>query len=114
MHELAITESLVRIISDQAGTSEFTKVNKVRIEIGRLSTLEPESVEFCFDVVSKGTVAEGAKLEILRQDGTADCLACGRSVSGIQGFGSACDGCGSANLRITGGNSILVRDLEVE
>ncbi len=66
MHELGITRNLVAIVSDAA---QGRRVNKVWLEIGALSALMPDAVRFCFDVVSKGTVLEGATLEIIALPG---------------------------------------------
>lgn len=62
MHELGITRNLVAIVSEAA---HGRRVRKVWLEIGERSALLPDSVRFCFDVVSQGTVLEGATLEIV-------------------------------------------------
>jgi hydrogenase nickel incorporation protein HypA/HybF len=62
VHELGITRNLVAIVSEAA---HGRRVRKVWLEIGQRSALLPDSVRFCFDVVSQGTVLEGATLEIV-------------------------------------------------
>jgi len=62
MHELGITRNLVAIVSDAA---QGRRVRRVWLEIGAKSALLPDAVRFCFDVVSQGTVLEGAALEIV-------------------------------------------------
>lgn len=66
MHELGITRNLVAIVSDAA---QGRRVRKVWLEIGQQSALLPDAVRFCFDVVSRGTVLEGAALEIVALPG---------------------------------------------
>jgi hydrogenase nickel incorporation protein HypA/HybF len=66
MHELALTREIVDIVCKAANDR---RVHKVTLEIGRLSCVMPESIEFCFDVVARGTLAEGAHLEIRQTDG---------------------------------------------
>ena len=114
MHELAITERLIRVIVEKARSSAFTKVEKVRLEVGCLSSIEPDSVEFCFDIVAKGTIVEGAQLEIIRKLGTADCLDCGKTASGLERFGELCPDCGGCQLRVTSGTEVFIRDMEVQ
>ena len=41
------------------------KVNRVVLEIGKLSAVLPDAVRFCFELCSEGTVVEGAELEII-------------------------------------------------
>jgi hydrogenase nickel incorporation protein HypA/HybF len=66
MHELALTHEIVAIVCKAA---DHSRVHKVTLEIGRLSCVMPEAIEFCFEAVAQGTVAEGARLEIRRSDG---------------------------------------------
>jgi hydrogenase nickel incorporation protein HypA/HybF len=66
MHELSIARNIVAIVAEAAGSRP---VRRVTLEIGRFSCVLPESLEFCFDAVARGTALEGAVLEIRRLDG---------------------------------------------
>lgn len=66
MHELALTREIVAIV---CGAADNRRVHKVTLEIGRLSGVMPEAIEFCFEAVAQGTLAEGARLDIQRTDG---------------------------------------------
>ena len=66
MHELSITRSVVAIVSEHAAGQ---RVMRVRLEIGRLSSVMPEAIRFCFDVCARGTALEGAELEIVELAG---------------------------------------------
>jgi hydrogenase nickel incorporation protein HypA/HybF len=61
MHELSLTREIVAII---CAAAHERRVHKVTLEIGRLSCLAPEAIEFCFAAVAQGTLAEGALLDI--------------------------------------------------
>ncbi len=67
MHELSITRNIVAIVAEAA---EGRRVRQVTLEIGKLAGVEPDAIAFCFDVVAKGTVLDGARLEILRLSGS--------------------------------------------
>ena len=69
MHEMSLCESILRIIEKQAEKEKFKCVLKVRVLIGEYSGASEESMAFCFPFVTKGTVAEGAKLEFVRTKG---------------------------------------------
>jgi hydrogenase nickel incorporation protein HypA/HybF len=66
MHELALTYEIVDIVCKAANDR---RVHKVTLDIGRLSGVMADAIEFCFDVVARGTLAEGARLEIRQPDG---------------------------------------------
>ena len=66
MHELALTHEIVAIVCQAAGER---RVHRVTLEIGELSCAAPESITFCFDVIARGTCAEGARLDIRRTEG---------------------------------------------
>jgi len=68
MHELGITRNVVAICSEHANGAA---VRRVTLEIGRLAAILPESVRFCFDICTQGTLLEGARLEIIESAGAA-------------------------------------------
>lgn len=113
MHEMSLCESILGIIEDEAKQQGFSRVRRVRLEIGRLSGAESDAMRFGFDVVTRGTLAEDAELEIIELPGTAWCLPCGKAVEVEQRY-SACPECGSFQLQVTGGDEMRIKDLEVE
>ena len=69
MHEMSLCESIVRIVEKQAHKECACRVVKVRVALGAQSCASEESLSFCFPIVAKGTLAEGAALEFIRTDG---------------------------------------------
>ena len=57
MHEMSITQGIIDICEKHAGGR---RVLSVDVEIGELSSVVPEAVEFCFEACSQGTLLEGA------------------------------------------------------
>ncbi|WP_424360299.1 hydrogenase maturation nickel metallochaperone HypA [Methylocystis parvus] len=113
MHEMALTESIVDIVSEEARKQGFGKVRVVRLQVGAMAHVEPEALRFCFDAVSRGTVAEGATLDIVRAPGEGWCLDCGKTVALQERFG-ACPECGGSNVRMTSGDELRIEELEVD
>ena len=113
MHELSLAAEVMRIIEDAALRDGFRRVRTVRLEIGALSSVEPEAMSFCFDSVAMQSVAEGAKLEIVSTRGVAWCASCAETVA-IGAVGEACPRCGGYRLQVTGGDQMRVKELEVE
>ncbi len=112
MHEMSLAEGVLQIIEDAAQVQHFSHVKTVWLEIGRLAGVEVEAMRFCFDAVTRDTIAHEAKLEIEQIPGQAWCMACARTVE-VQTLYDVCPECGSHELRITGGNEMRVRELEV-
>lgn len=113
MHEMSLAESVLQIIEESARTQHFQQVRGVVLEIGKLAVVEPEAMRFCFDAVMRGTLAEGAALQIIETAGVGRCLACGATVEMEEPYG-LCSSCGSPRLQITAGNKMRVKDLTVE
>jgi hydrogenase nickel incorporation protein HypA/HybF len=113
MHEMSLAESVLQIIEDTARTQQFSHVRTVVLEVGVLSAVEPEAMLFCFDAVTRGSIAEGANLEIVEIPGSGWCMECGKTVLLSERYG-LCPECGDARVTITGGNELRIKDLEVE
>ncbi|MDJ0695149.1 MAG: hydrogenase maturation nickel metallochaperone HypA [Mastigocoleus sp. MO_167.B18] len=109
MHELGITKNIVAIVTEYA---QGKKVNRVLLEIGQLSAIMPESIQFCFDVVSQGTVLASATLEILEIPGLGHCCECGKEFT-LEKYVFRCD-CGSSKINIVTGEELKIKEIEVE
>lgn len=66
MHELSITQSIVNIAVETAAEHKVKQVHEIRIRIGEYSGIVPQCVQQYFDILSKGTAAEGAVLKMER------------------------------------------------
>lgn len=113
MHEMSLTESIVRIIEEQAITQDFAKVKTLWLEIGTLSHVDPDSIRFCFDAVSANTICKGAQLEILRPTGMAWCMDCSEKVEIAHRYDD-CPKCGGSKLSVVEGEEMRIKELEVE
>ncbi len=109
MHELSITQGIVDICLQHAGEKPVTVVV---IEIGALSGVVPEAIEFCFAACSVDTLIEEARLEIRRIDGKGRCLECAAEQS-MERLYDPCSQCGSYALEILGGEEMRVIEIEV-
>ncbi len=113
MHEMSLAESMLEIIERQALAQPFRRVRSVVLEIGALAAVEPEAMRFCFDAVTRGTIAEGAALAIVATPGQGWCLTCAKSVPLAEQF-ALCPECGDGHVQVTGGTEMRVKELEVE
>ena len=113
MHEVAITQSIIDICEENARRQGATIVRGVTVEIGELSGVVAEAVEFCFEACGKGTLLEGAALTIHRIPGRGRCTAC-RAEFPLDSQGFTCPVCGEfAPLRIQG-EELSVKQMEID
>lgn len=112
MHELVLCQSVLNVLREQARIHHFERVTTVRLEIGALSCVSRNAIEFCFAVVARGTLAEGAGLEVIELLGRAWCLDCDIAVA-IRERHDACPRCGGYRLRIVQGDEMRIKELEV-
>lgn len=112
MHEMSLCENILGILQEQAARDAFSRVKRVSLEVGPLSCVEPEALRFGFDVVMRGSLAEGATLEITSPPATALCLTCFKTVPVTERF-DVCPECGASELQITSGEELRIRELEV-
>ena len=113
MHEMSLCEGVLQVIEENAISQGYTRVKSIWLEIGELAGVELEAMRFSFDVVTRGTLAENARLKIIEVQGQAWCMKCEKTVSAKQLF-SACPQCGSYQLQVTGGNEMIIKELEVD
>lgn len=113
MHELSLCEGIVQVMEEQAPLQRFDRVKRVRLEVGALAGVDPQAMRFGFEVVTRGTLADGACLEILHLPAQAWCLPCGQTVEIAQRF-DPCPRCGGHQLQVTGGEELRIKELEVE
>jgi hydrogenase nickel incorporation protein HypA/HybF len=113
MHEMSLCEGILQVLEEQARAKDYRRVKTVWLEIGALAGVEPSAMHFSFDVVCRGTLAEGSRLEIVELPATAWCLECARTVEVAERF-AACPTCGGYQLQMTGGDEMRIRELEVD
>ena len=113
MHEMALAEGVLQLIEDAAQRENFVRVKTIWLEIGQLSSVEPEALAFCFDAVTRGSIAEGARLEFVSVPGSGWCLHCAASVAMTELY-APCPQCGGYQLQVSGGTEMRVKELEVD
>ncbi len=112
MHELSVVLSIVEIAEQETLKAGARQVERIELEIGVLSGVELEALDFAWDVGVKGSVLEHAERYIHRLPGRARCLECGQEFTMIHLY-EACPGCGSYFQQVLQGKEMRVKALEV-
>jgi hydrogenase nickel incorporation protein HypA/HybF len=113
MHEMSLAEGVLQLVEETAQRERAERVKLVVLEIGRLSSVEPDALRFCFEAVTHGSIAAGAALEIVEVPGCGWCMVCAETVPMTESFG-ACPKCGSYQVQPTGGTEMRVKEIEIE
>jgi hydrogenase nickel incorporation protein HypA/HybF len=116
MHELPITESILKIVLKHAETNNVRQVVTIHLQIGKLSDLQDEWIQRYFDYLSKGTVAQGAELKIERMPIRVQCDVCSNSYeTEVAKLGDlVCPACGEKGGTLLSGREYYIKDMEVQ
>jgi hydrogenase nickel incorporation protein HypA/HybF len=110
MHELSVATAVLNTAVKHAGTRG---VSVVSLRVGKLRQVVPDSLSFYFDIVSRDTVCEGARLELTEIDARLVCSDCAQEWQPeIPAF--RCPRCESAAVQILAGEELEVDYIEVE
>ncbi|MDR4518790.1 MAG: hydrogenase maturation nickel metallochaperone HypA [Nitrosomonas sp.] len=113
MHELSLVENMVRIIEDAAVAQGFSRVKTVWMEVGQLSCVEKDALQFCFSTVVDGTIAQQATLVIIDIAGCGWCEQCHCEIAITTRY-DGCPICGNHAITVIRGEEMQIKELEVE
>ena len=113
MHELGITQSIVEIAERTARDQDARKVLSVTIEVGDLSGVIPDAVEFCYEVCAQETLLEGSRLIINRIEGRGRCQEC-RAEFKLDNMTFDCPACSSLAVQRLQGEELNIKEVEIE
>ena len=113
MHELSVTESLLKISLGHAEKANAKKVTDLHIVIGELASMVDDSIQFYWEVIAKDTIAEQAKLHFHRIPAQLQCNACSETYSPTQDE-LICPRCHGAGAKIIKGEEFFLESIDVE
>ena len=114
MHELPVTQGILSVVLETARENGAGRIMAIDLVIGELSSIVDDSIQFYFDILSRDTLAEGAKLNFRREPGTATCRDCGHQFQTGVPLMPLCPACNSARLQVTGGKEFFIESIEVD
>lgn len=113
MHELSVVESLLKITLEHAEKAQARRVLALNLIIGQMSSIVDDSVQFYWDILSKDTIAEGAKLCFQRIPAVYRCWDCEYEYQ-LDGEHLACPQCGSVRVQLISGNEFRLDSIDIE
>ena len=113
MHELYATQGILDRAIQKAGEQNAKRITDLHIVVGEISSYQDDSVQFYWDEISKGTIAEDAKLHFRHVPAELQCMNCGTKYNPKEGE-VICPSCGSTGARIWSGEEFYLEALDVE
>ena len=113
MHEMAITQSMVDLVLEEARKGGARKVTRINLVLGELSGAVGDCIELYFGLMSRDTAAEGAAISIRSVPTRARCRECAREFE-VKGLDWICPGCRSPSVELVAGHELFVESIEVE
>lgn len=110
MHELSLSSAIVNTVTKHADGRPVTLVS---LRLGALRQVVPDTLEFYFEVVARGTICEGARLEHELIAARLRCRDCTHEWR-IEIPAFRCPGCGGSAVEVAAGNEFEVESIEVE
>jgi hydrogenase nickel incorporation protein HypA/HybF len=113
MHELSVTESVLEIACKHAQKAQAVRVTDIHLVIGRLSSIVDDSIAFYWNIISKDTLCENARLHFNRLPAILLCLDCDNEFQLDQEL-TPCPNCSSARIRVLSGDEFQVESIDIE
>lgn len=114
MHDIESCRAILDIVDRESRKQNGRRVVRLKLSVGSLSGTNPEHLRDTLILCSRGTVAEGAELELVKRPAKIECLDCNNvfdtDAPGIPGCGK----CRSSKTRIIGGDGVILESLEIE
>lgn len=108
MHELGMCEGVVEAVERRA---RGRRVTRLRLRVGNMHRVVPEAFGQAFEMAAAGSVAQGAEVDLNFIPVRTACRSCGAE-SESEDFVPLCQGCGSADVEIVGGQELMLESLE--
>jgi hydrogenase nickel incorporation protein HypA/HybF len=122
MHEFSFAYNIFKVAEATALKYNAKRITEVILEIGELTLIVPELLQRSFDMATRGSIAEGAKLTIAILPGKIQCRDCSKNsvvtltkdaqLTGLQLF--QCTHCGSNNTEIIEGKKANVKNIKIQ
>lgn len=113
MHEMSIAQSILEIVLEEGRRHGLEQVKTIRLQVGEMAAVVPESLTFCFNLISENSIASGAVLEIESIPVVAKCSDCS-TLFEVENLTFICPECGAPALELVSGRELSLLNIEGE
>lgn len=108
MHELSIMQGVLDIVRDSAVQNGISRINKLKLVIGSLTMIMPDSLRFAFEVLSQDEMFREANMQIEEVPAFIRCHACNSETAQEDAYCFVCSGCGSNQVEVVKGREMYL------
>ena len=112
MHEISVAQRMLGIASTAADANGGGRITAMRLVIGALSGVEPETLRFAFEIAARGTRAEGCALELELVPLRLLCREC--QIEEDRDLLDGCSGCGAIGGSVSRGRELKVDTIDLD
>lgn len=112
MHELSVVKAMIKKVEEYQKQESETAVRRFTVEVGSLTCVDPQRLQFCFELAKSDTELREAELVIRNIEAEARCNKC-HSVFSVKILGEPC-ACGSYDLALSSGKELDLVEIEFE
>lgn len=113
MHELPVTQSLLKIALDHAEKAKAQRITDLHIVMGELSSMVDDSIQFYWELIARDTIAEKAALHFCRVPAELQCMTCFHKYHPTDQE-LVCPQCGGVGAKIIAGEEFALESIDVE
>ncbi len=113
MHEVGIANSILEAARAEMARHAAARPVRITVRVGELAAVDPDSLQFCFEALTRGTDLDALELRIELCPWTHRCTACGTHFTVI-GYDCRCNRCGEEKTRFINGDQLELASLEME
>jgi hydrogenase nickel incorporation protein HypA/HybF len=113
MHEMGITQGVLAASIDAAAEAGATRITAIRLNIGDMTEIVEDALQFAFEALSPGTMAEGAVLEVTFLPARSRCMQCGVEFEHSR-FEMLCPECGSFMIELLQGRELEIVSIDAD
>jgi len=108
MHELSIMQGVLDMVRDSAVQNGINRINKLKLVIGSLTMIMPDSLRFAFEVLSHDEMFREADLQIEEVAAIIKCQACNGDTAQEDAYCYVCSACGSNQVEVVKGREMYL------
>ena len=109
MHEIGLAEAILEAVEKRAAGRP---VSRAKIRAGALLRVVEPSMDQAFQMVTQGTVAEGAAIDVVVTPARMNCRSCGHEAGTLDPL-AVCPACGGGDVEMVGGDGLVLESIEI-
>lgn len=112
MHELTVAQNIIELAEEVAEREKVSSIKEMDIEIGILSGVVPDALEFALEMIRKNTKLENTEIHFTKIEGRVVCRNCGFQFD-TNDLLVICTECSHSGFNIIDGKQLRIKSLIV-